>query len=315
MVAVAVGTLDDEGVDGARGRHRVTNDGQVVPADISREDEPVPFTLGDPDVHRRRAEDVAGVHEGGDEVLADMVGPIVRHRLDQVLHGDGVGHVVERFRLGTDPVVSLEEFEVALLDVRRVGEHDGGEVARGRGGDDRVVVPLLDQQGEAAGVIDVCMTHDDRVDQPRIEWELGVELARLGTASLEEARVEQHPGTRRLEEMHRAGDLAAGGAVEGYSHECEAGQGGSGAVNGTIGSDEKETSPPRKRGSSAFPLVPAAEAAARLMSLKRRVKPSRRAPCLPAHLPRFREGERPVRSFRRACLQHPRARGGCTRAR
>ena len=69
-------------------------------------------------------------------------------------------------------------------------------------------IALVDQERQPPAVIDVGVAQDHGVEAPGIEGELGVELAGLRAAALEEPGVEQHPGPRRLEEVHGTGDLA-----------------------------------------------------------------------------------------------------------
>jgi hypothetical protein len=57
-------------------------------------------------------------------------------------------------------------------------------------------------------MVNVRMAQHHGVDPPWIDTLLHVPRVRLRTASLKQAGIEQDPGSRRLDEMHRTGDLA-----------------------------------------------------------------------------------------------------------
>ena len=216
VVAVAVRGLDDEGVDRTSGRIGVADDRQAAPPDVSREDEAVRASFGDPEIHRSRAQDVAGVGVLEGQILAKVMGPAIRQSDHQVLHGHRVLQGVERLALRPRAPMLLQELGVLLLDVRGIGQHHGAEVARRGSGEDRAVEALAHQEGKPAGVVDVRVAQHHGVDSPGIHRQVHVLGARFGASPLEEAGVEQHPRPGGLEQVHRAGDLA-GGAVE-----CEA---------------------------------------------------------------------------------------------
>ncbi len=214
VVPVTVGGLDDQGVDRTGGRIGVADDRQARPPDVAREDEPVSAPFRDPEVHRGRAQDVAGVGVLEGQVLAQVVGPAIRQADHQVLHGHRVLQGVEWLALRPRPPALLQKLGVLLLDVCGVGQHHGAEVARGGSGEDRAVESLAHQEGETAGVIDVCVAQYHGVDAPGIHRQVGVLDPGFGAAPLEQPGVEQDPRPGGLEQVHRAGDLA-GGAVEG----------------------------------------------------------------------------------------------------
>src|SRR5262245_1536329 len=94
--------------------------------------------------------------------------------------------------------LAIEVVGVFFLNLRRVLEHDGSEIARGRSAVDRSGETLTDQVGQVAAVVDVSMTEDDEADVPGIEGEFAVAAMRLGTTALEQAAVQQQPPSDSL---------------------------------------------------------------------------------------------------------------------
>ena len=216
MLPVGVGGLDDQGVDRARRRLGVAHDGKPAAADVAGEHQPLVAAFGDPKIDGGRAQDVAGLEELERQVLPEIEDPAIGYADHEVLHRDGVPQRVERLALGQRLAVALEELVVLLLDVPRIGQHDRAQVAGGGGAVHRAVEPLLDQERQPAGVVDVRVTQHHAIDPPGIEGQPRVQRVGLGPAALEQPGVEQDPGSRGLEQVHRAGDLA-GGAPEGQS--------------------------------------------------------------------------------------------------
>ena len=158
---------------------------------------PVVAALGDPEVDRRGAQDVPGLDELEREMLPEVGDPAVGHADHQLLHRDRVGQVVERLALRAGLAAPLEVFVVLLLDVRRVGQHDRAEVARGGRGVDRPVEAVPHQQRQAARVVDVRVAQHHAVEPARVERQPGVELVGLGAVALEQPGVEQEPARPR----------------------------------------------------------------------------------------------------------------------
>jgi hypothetical protein len=162
VVAVAVGGLHDHGVRARRGL-RVADDGQAAAADVAGEDEAARLAvLGDVEGDARGAEDVAGLVEGGTDARGDVDGLLVRDADHQVEGAHGVAHGVER--LGVLAAAAGEEVGVLLLDVRRVGEHQGAEVPRRGRRPDGASVALGHQEREPPRVVDVGVGEDHGVD-------------------------------------------------------------------------------------------------------------------------------------------------------
>jgi hypothetical protein len=113
--------------------------------------------------------------------------------------------------------VAAEELRVVLLDVRRVGEHDGGQIARGRRTPDSLVVAFAREQRQPARVIHVGVTQDDGADLVHRQRESQVLGLRLPAPPLEETTVEEDGLAVGSDDVAGPGDLA-GGAGEFYFH-------------------------------------------------------------------------------------------------
>ena len=148
-----------------------------------------------------------------------MKHPPVGNADHEILYGDGVAQRVERLALGPYPALSLQILVVFLLDMGGIGQHDRAEVPAGRGGVDRSVKAFLDQEREPPAVIDVGMAQDHGIDPAGVERELRVQTVALGPVTLEQAPVEQDPGTGGFEQVHRSGHLS-GSAPEGEIEGC-----------------------------------------------------------------------------------------------
>ena len=210
MHAVGVGALDDEHVGGPvrRGRLGIADDGQAGAADVAREHEARrPARRGDVEHDRRAAQDVAGVVERERDAREDLRGVLIGHAHHRFRHRRAVFRGVQRLglRVLVDP---LEELPVLLLDEPGVGQHDGAQVLGGAGAVDGAAVAALAENGQPAGVVDVRVGQHDGVHVGRREREVLVLLARLLAAALEHAAVEQDALAGRLEQVHRARDLA-----------------------------------------------------------------------------------------------------------
>ena len=107
--------------------------------------------------------------------------------------------------------------EIVYIMCRRIEQHHRQQVGTGLLHEDRTAEALPDQPRDAADVVDVSMADHQRIERGRIERER-LEVARLGLApALDHPAVEQHPPAGRLDQMHRAGDLARR-AVELHAH-------------------------------------------------------------------------------------------------
>ncbi len=205
-----VGAFDDQGVDGTARRLWIADDRLIPAADVAREDEPVRGRAVEGQIDRRAAEDVSGVAVGDGDVLGDPEGATVRMCFDQLLHPGGIGPGVEWRRRRSGPTFFLQPAEVGLLDVGRVGEHDGAEVAGRRGGVDRTIELSRREEGEPPGVIDVGMGEHDGLDLPRIEGKRLIEPHRLLTTPLKEPGIQGDPMAAPLQQVTGPGHLTGG---------------------------------------------------------------------------------------------------------
>ena len=189
---VAVGALGED-IVGLVNVLGVPDDGLVLVADVARKDDFTGFALfSQPHLGAGRTQQVAGVgkahlHPG--------------HRLYELAifagfqMGEGffrVSHGIEGLHRGTVGPFALLilPLGVALLNVGRVAEHDGKNLAGQPGTADGTGIALLVEQGNASGVVDVGMGHHDGVDTARKEGKLGVILL---VPSLLETAVHQDP--------------------------------------------------------------------------------------------------------------------------
>ena len=217
--AVAVGALRDHVVrvgDVLGG----ADDGGLAVADVAGEDHLAgDILLGKPHLHAGGAQQVARVHKADFDAVGDL-------QLLPVLAGDNVAqglfHVhngVKGFYWRFARPLALLVFpgRVALLDVGGVPQHDGQQLRRQPGAVDVAGKALLDQQGDAAGMVDVGMGDHHVVDVGGGEVQLGVVL--LVPALLKTA-VHQNLVPVGLYAVAAAGDRL-GGAKKGQFHEKE----------------------------------------------------------------------------------------------
>ena len=206
MHPVAVGGLHHQVV---RGRHRVRVEHHrvVVAAQVPGEDDP-PTVPGQ--VHRRRTENVTGAPEGHRrpgpghlELRPERPGGEQLHCVLCVVA------VVERQRrVVLAGLVLVHERRIAFLQVGTVPEDDLGDRGGPLGADDGAGETVADQPRQIAGVIEVGMGEDDRVDRVRVDGQRGpVEFAQV-LDPLEQTAVDQDPGVVGLQQVLGAGDGA-----------------------------------------------------------------------------------------------------------
>ena len=148
-----------------------------------------------------------GISEGRTNAGDDVEWRIVGQADHALCRRHGVTHRVERF---SDFLASTcQELGVLLLDVCRVGQHHGAEVAGGGGAIDRAGVAVASEQRKPAGVIDVCVREHDGVDL--LDWnrELEILLTGLIAPALKHAAVEQDRLPVDAENVTGAGHLAS----------------------------------------------------------------------------------------------------------
>ena len=90
---------------------------------------------------------------------------------------------------------------IFFLDVRRIGEHQGAEVACAGGAEDSALEALRDEPRQVAAVVEVGVGEDDRVDARRVDRQrLPVPFAQL-LEPLEQPAVDQHTVCARLDQI------------------------------------------------------------------------------------------------------------------
>ena len=123
---------------------------------------------------------------------------------------------VQRFHRRTAGTLALLVLPlgVALLDVGGIPQHDGQQLGGEPGAVDGSVKALLDQQGQAAGVVDVGVGHHNGVDIPGRKVQLAVVLL---VPPLLESAVHQNPLSAALHTVTAAG-YRLGRAKKGQFH-------------------------------------------------------------------------------------------------
>ena len=164
---------------------------------------------GQPDLQERGAQDVPGVAEAHAYAARRLQGLLVLDRSEPPRHLLGVPLRVEGLigaATGTAGSTSAP-LGLGLLDVGRVEQHDLGQVQRGRRRVDGSREPELRKARKQAGVIDVGVGEQHKVDLGRIEGEAGTVLCVFLGAPLMHAAVHQEHGRTRLHEVARTRDL------------------------------------------------------------------------------------------------------------
>ena len=192
--AIAIGGFGDD-VVGLREGFGIGEDGLAVPPDVAGVAERSLLTpFFDGDIDGAAAEHVAGVDElkleVGGNVIEKMVGDA-----DETAHaGHRILHGVDGFDRGEalESAFLVELGGIGLLDAAGVGEHDGAEVAGGRGAEHRALEAHLHHVWNQAGVVDVRVGKDDVVNVARVEAEVAVHAVGLQTFTLVHAAVEQN---------------------------------------------------------------------------------------------------------------------------
>ena len=132
---------------------------------------------------------------------------IVVNRIELTQRGLCLCHGIERRafpRCHSTLVLALQAFTKApqvgvlgflFLDVRRIRQHHRKQVAGGAGGMDRALEAQCDQSRQQAGMVDVGMGEQDKVDGRRIEGKRLVVLGARFAPALEHAAIDQkaHP--------------------------------------------------------------------------------------------------------------------------
>ena len=104
----------------------------------------------------------------------------------------GIFCIIEFFKQWTALLLPafIDPFQIFLLDMGAVEQHDAAKVGRGGGAIDRPVETLAHEAREQARVINVCVREDYIVDFGWFKTEFLIEF--VGLDSLEKAAVEQY---------------------------------------------------------------------------------------------------------------------------
>ena len=207
--AVAVGGLHDQ-IVGLLDDLGIAHDGLVGLTHVAAEehlDRLAP--LLQTQLHEGRAQDVAGIVEHHGHAGSKLLGCAVVHRLEEADRPAGVVLGVERVDVPASGPASLARapLRLVLLDVRRVEQHDLGQVAGGQGRVDGLGEALLHQPRDPSRVIDVGMGQEHEVQLQRIEGERVEVESLLPVSSLVHAAIHQEAGVTHLDHVARSGDL------------------------------------------------------------------------------------------------------------
>ena len=192
-LAIAVGALRDEDVD-VLDRRRVGQEMRVPPAQVAGEDEStLPAILPVIELDDRRAQDVPGVEVGQGDPRHHLDRRPVRHAVEPLDQPFDVGQLEERFDRIQLRILHVGVAHFLALDPCAVAQHHAGDIARGRGGEDRPVISRPDQDREATDVVVVGVGDDHRVQFAGIERHLAVRTLGMDSFRIEQPAIEQNP--------------------------------------------------------------------------------------------------------------------------
>ena len=146
-------------------------------ADVTGKDNGAGFSVfRNGQLHAGRAQQVARVDALHLHTLAQIHLLAVFAGGDEFLHPQGILHGVKRLhhRPAGPEVLAVFILRVGLLDMGRVLEHDVHKLGGEAGGENAALEALLYQQGNAAGVVDVGVGHQDIVNIACMEGQAAV---------------------------------------------------------------------------------------------------------------------------------------------
>ena len=171
-----------------------------------KDDFPLLFLFGEPQLNAGRAQQVPGVHKthihprGRSEPAAIGMGT------EQLQHPFGVLHFIQRhipFPAGAAGF-PVAPFRFEHLNMGAVPQHDVAQLASGRGGVDLSPEALAVQKGQKSGVIDVGMGEDHHI---HLAGSNGQADVHIGVLSLFHAIVDEHILPIHLQQTATAGDF------------------------------------------------------------------------------------------------------------
>ena len=133
-----------------------------------------------------------GIAKGQPQIV-HLHGGLIGDRLEQLKRGKCIRLCVERCNRGlaAPRILTIEEFCVALLDVRRVRQHDANEVAGRARRIDLAAKSLAHETWDAAAVVDMRVRQKNRLNLSGIEREILVVHLTQTTRSLIHAAVHE----------------------------------------------------------------------------------------------------------------------------
>ena len=117
-----------------------------------------------------------------------------------------IGNPVKRLNrrpMFPGPQTGNEE-RVLFLNMRRVQEHDGAQIARGARAMNRSAITLFHEIGQVARVVNVRVAQYHRINLPRVKWKRTIPLRSLFAMTLKQAAFQQQPPAIDFQQIHRA---------------------------------------------------------------------------------------------------------------
>ena len=206
MQAVAIGAFHDQHVGPIPDGDWVADDRQSGAANIPAEyqpDIPLFFVVFNIQDHAGTAQHMAGIHQGQGHARQELLRAVVgaAHKLAHRLYHVFLG--VEWFKqiFALRPAFLVGVLNVTLLDMGAVLQHHGAQIARGRGGNDIAPEAALHQAGNVAGMINVGMGEDERINRGSVKGRLPVALKGFLALTLKEAAIQQNTVSVHFDQM------------------------------------------------------------------------------------------------------------------
>ena len=206
VVAVAVGGLHEHivcllDIGG------VFYDGLIQIADIAGEHQLCGgAALGDPQLDAGRTQQVSHVHEPRFDARGKLDALAVLHAPEQAAGGFGILYGVHGLYRLCAGALGLAVFPLGfkLLNMRRVPQHDAAQLHRGDGGVDPAPEAVVRQQRQKAGMVDMGMGDEHKVD---LAGGYGQRLVFVHILALLHAVVDEEPLPCRFQHGAAAGHL------------------------------------------------------------------------------------------------------------
>ena len=155
---------------------------------------------------------MAGIAKSDGDAVGHRNGPVVIQS-DELPHGlFGVVRAVERLD-GRQVLLGAlfgNELGIGALNLRRILQHNAGQVACRESAVDVARKTLPAQVGQVPAMVNMRVTENGRVDLLRREREIAVALDRLGAFALKKSAFQKQPLLIDFQQIHRAGGRARG---------------------------------------------------------------------------------------------------------